>query len=100
MVFLWPEGSYRVELYVVLNTEYCSRAVAQITKTGVIDHQPLKPARSERSVYLVCRDRCVQTLGFALAKELIRGLTCCPNPSSKIPAYYPFLDVSRCGDQP
>ena len=31
-------------------------------------------------------DKCekdVQTLGFALAKGLIRGLTRCPNPSSK-----------------
>ena len=35
-----------------------------------------------------------RTLGFALAKGLIRGLTRCPNPSSKISLYYPFLDVS------
>jgi len=34
------------------------------------------------------------TLGFALAKGLIRGLTCCSNPSSKILVYYQFLDVS------
>ena len=36
----------------------------------------------------------VRTLGFALAKGLIRGLTRCPNPSSKILTCYPFLDVS------
>jgi hypothetical protein len=35
-----------------------------------------------------------RTLGFALAKGLIRGLTCCPNPSLKISTYFPFLDVS------
>ena len=35
-----------------------------------------------------------RTLGFALAKGLIRGLTRCPNPSSKTLLYFPFLDVS------
>ena len=35
-----------------------------------------------------------QTLGFALAKGLVRGLTCC-KPAVEILVYYLFLDV--CG---
>ena len=35
-----------------------------------------------------------KTLGFALVKGLIRGLTRCPNPSLLILMCYPFLDVS------
>jgi len=37
----------------------------------------------------------VRTLGFTLAKGLIRGLIRCPNPSLEILVYCPFLDV--CG---
>jgi hypothetical protein len=31
-----------------------------------------------------------RTPDFALAKGLIRGLTCCPNPMPKILVYYPL----------
>ena len=39
-------------------------------------------------------NRRAKTLGFAVAKGLIRGLTRCPNPSLLILTCYPFLDVS------
>ena len=39
-------------------------------------------------------NRRAKTLGFALAKGLIRGLTRCPSPSLLILTCYPFLDVS------